>query len=290
MSGHGSGHEEPAATWAFGIVRSSQSTLTKALEQLLGREQSELMDLDDVFDARSSADQVFEAEAREPIVDFDVTHASDTDGPGFRRLDRQTPRLERPGREPWLDQHDATVGQVRPKPPQRSPNVLQRPDIPDGAEQTQDHIVVLRQLERGHIGLMYRAAAQLPASQAHECRIQVDTIDLEAVLLREQPGVLAGATRNVEHRSRSGVQTANGGDKLRDFGRVVLEPGVDQIVELSRGRKHECAGGKSAAAERRNRTAWFTCRREIDDDWLGGRVAQRSASRTAHDTARPFAP
>src|SRR5687768_14826926 len=100
------------------------------------------------------------------------------------------------------------------------PNVLERPDVADGAEQTEDDIVASRELERGHVSLIYRAARELAPCDAHERGIEVETIGVEAVLLREQSGVFARATSDVEHRPRPRMQAADGGDEFRGFARV----------------------------------------------------------------------
>src|SRR5687768_8817277 len=124
------------------------------------------------------------------------------------------------------------------EPLERTAYVRKAEHVPDRAEQAQNHVVTERQLERGHLAGVYSAHWQLRLRDAHECRIQIQTIDLEPVIGNEQAGVFPRPTRDIENASRARCQIPDESRHLRSFRRIILELRVNQVVELCRCGEH----------------------------------------------------
>src|SRR5438034_9489333 len=79
---------------------------------------------------------------------------------------------------------------------------------------------------------------QLSTSNPHERRIEVEAIDRESMLLREEACVFGRPTGDVQHSVSVCMRAPNYARERRGFLRVILEARVDEIVELSRFTEH----------------------------------------------------
>ena len=128
---------------------------------------------------------------------------------------------------------------------QRARHPLQRAQIRDRAEQTQQRVVTIRQLEVAHIRYDETPGGILRRRDPYERRLDVETVYGES-LIGEEPRVLAGAAANIEHRAAIRIEPTQQAADLRDLRRVVLERSVNQVVVL-RGRvEHRYASIRSA--------------------------------------------
>lgn len=73
--------------------------------------------------------------------------------------------------------------------------------------------------------------------------IQIRAINLIPEVLDEQSSVLACATRHVEDRAAAWLRGAKQGGDLLGFGAVVLDAGVQQVVNVSRLGEHCTVSG-----------------------------------------------
>src|SRR5690348_2106871 len=158
-----------------------------------------------MFDAARAPNEILEVNAREPSLDLHPRHAGDLHVITLCSVDADPTRLQHTRREPRLDEHDATGRQVIPEALECAPDVRERADVTNGAEQTLDDVVLVRQRKRGHVAYVDGAGVKLSLSDAHERRIEIQTVDLEAVSLVEQPRMLARTTSDVEHRAGTRV-------------------------------------------------------------------------------------
>src|SRR4249920_3126902 len=109
-------------------------------------------------------------------------------------------RVEYSRREPWLDERHATRCEMVAETGQRARHPLQRAQIGDRAEQTQQRVVAIRQLKVAHVRHDEPPGGILRRRDPHERRLEVETVYGES-LIGEEPRVLAGAATDVEHRS-----------------------------------------------------------------------------------------
>src|SRR5215203_568863 len=145
--------------------------------------------------------------------------------------------LEHSRREPWLDERQAAWCEMVAETGQRARHPLQRAQIADRAEQTQQRVVAIRQLKVAHVRHDETPGGILRRHDPHERRLDVETVYGES-LIGEKPRVLAGAAANIEHRAPIRIETTQQAADLRDLGRVVLECSVDQVVVLRGGGEH----------------------------------------------------
>ena len=114
---------------------------------------------------------------------------------------------------------------------------FQGDEVADGAEQTQDDVVTLRQREVAHVSQEELPGWMLLTRHTEQPRIEVETVDVEPVAGDQAVRMFSGATRDVQDASGLGARGAHQGRDLRRFRGVVLET-VDRVVKLRRLCEH----------------------------------------------------
>jgi hypothetical protein len=112
-------------------------------------------------------------------------------------------------------------------------HAIERAQVADRAEEAHDGVVPATEIEVAHVGQHEAARGTLAVCDLHERRVQVDAIHRQAVSFGEQSRVLARPARDIEHRVQPGPRPRQYIEEPVGLVFVVLEAGVDEIVELS---------------------------------------------------------
>jgi hypothetical protein len=87
-------------------------------------------------------------------------------------------------------------------------------------------------------GLEHRALTELFTRDANEGRIEIETIYVEIVDLVQQTGMLGGPAGDVEDCRRMRMHAPDQARELGGLAGIVLERGVDEVIQVSRRGEH----------------------------------------------------
>ena len=145
---------------------------SEGILHLLRREQPQPVLFTSSLDAAGTSDQVLELQHG-----FSVLHQSPGD-PGYFEIlafagqHHDPPVRENTRLEPRLDEHDSPWADVLRNAGEGVLKPLDRPRVPDCAEQAQDDVVLLPEREVAHVSDSERALGTTGLSGAHEGRVQ----------------------------------------------------------------------------------------------------------------------
>src|SRR5690349_9253296 len=168
-----------------------------------------------------SIDLVVEPESGQPAIELRVAHANDPKPLGLDRSRACVTRLHGLGREPRLHDHDAIVGDVLAKTLQRPTNLRQGPHIPDGAEQAYHRVVMPTQVKVGHVRFVEPTGRKLGTGNPNERGVEIQAVNLEAMMRREKMGVFPSAAGHVEYGAATRVNLTQEFCELAGLGWVV---------------------------------------------------------------------
>src|SRR5262245_35634433 len=98
-----------------------------------------------------------------------------------------TPCVQDSRRKPGLDERHAPRRKVTPEADQRARHPIERDEVANGTEQTQDCIVSPPESEVAHVGLEELAGRMFLSCEAKQAWIEVEAVDLEAMTPCQQP-------------------------------------------------------------------------------------------------------
>src|SRR2546427_1812063 len=115
------------------------------------------------------------------------------------------PRPHLVRRKPRLKNDDPVSRQMVPKAAQRLCHSVQSLHIPDGTEETEDHVVASGNMKVAHVGFEELTGGVLRSRRSEELWIEVETVHRETMDLSQEASVFARPAPDVQHSAVDGI-------------------------------------------------------------------------------------